>query len=64
MVETSITFTTQQIVLKIYFLDSYKDKNAKLNNFFAVPTTVEKVMEALPLLIILLFSRPFPWLNA
>ena len=51
MVVISITFTTKQIASEIYFLDFYKDKNAKLHKFFAVPTVVEIVMEALPLLM-------------
>ena len=33
MVVIFITFTTKQIASKIYFLDFYKDKNAKLDNF-------------------------------
>ena len=59
MVVISITFTTLQITSQIYFLDFYKDKNAKLHNFFAVPTIVEAAMEAFPLLITHLFSRLF-----
>ena len=47
MLVISITFTTQQVALKIYFLDFYKDKNAKLHNFFVVPTIMETAMEAL-----------------
>ena len=34
MVVISITFTTQRLASKIYFLDFYKDKNAKLHSFF------------------------------
>ena len=49
MVVIFITFTTQQIASKIYFLAIYKDKNAKLHNFFAVPTVVETAMEVLPI---------------
>ena len=51
MVAISVTFTAKQIASEIYFLDFYKDKNAKLHKFFAVPTVVEIVMEALSLLI-------------
>ena len=48
MLEISITFITWQIVSNIYFVDFFKDKNAKLHNFLAVPTIVETAMEALP----------------
>ena len=62
MLEISITnhHITWQIVSNIYFLDFFKDKNAKLHNFLAVSTIVETAMEALPLLIIHIFSRHFP----
>ena len=59
MVVIAIRFTTYQIASKSYFLDPYKDKNAKLHNFLVVPTIVETAMEALPLLIIQLFSYSF-----
>ena len=59
MVVISIAYTTWQIASKIYLLDFYKDKNAKLHDFFAAPTIVETAMEAFPLLIVV----PFLWFN-
>lgn len=49
----TFTFKVPQIC---YSWASRKTKNAKLYNFVPVPTVVETVMEAIPLLVMYLFN--------